>query len=112
VKLQTILDGIGQLRRSDGAIVGTRDYHVQIWRGEIEFATSQGPHRVRGARLVNLMIRFRGWEASGFFQAAKPMTLVIEDGREVTFMLENANGDVVYHRGLQSRTGDDATEQE
>jgi hypothetical protein len=88
----TALSGTGRLRGADGAplVDGHRDYAIVVWRRQI----AVGGETIPGMKRLSGKVRLKGVEGYRLLvrQQSAPVTLVLEDGRELPVVFSGSDG--------------------
>jgi hypothetical protein len=86
MRLVEQLSGVGAVLRADGSVLGQHRYRLNVWQ-EMHNA---GGQQIEGLRSIDGVVKFDG--AVGIDLIGEDLTLVLEDGRRLPFLLEDTDG--------------------
>ncbi|HYN09569.1 MAG TPA: hypothetical protein VES67_19460 [Vicinamibacterales bacterium] len=93
------VSGEGQVRRRDGTTVGTRHYDIEVWQhGNPAAHPGAGPGTAPPTSL-RISIDFSDAERAEFATKGTELLLLLEDGRQVEFVVRDVKGTIVPKQG-------------
>jgi hypothetical protein len=96
------LSGTGTVRKSDGSVLGAREYELVVLQRMLPDGRGG---EIPGVKHIDGHIRLLGDEALSLVVNREKLTLVVQDGRSVEFFVSSSSGKITFSGPLERKEG-------